>query len=130
MDVLAPIDGSETSFRALRFAADLATRFQGTLHVVHVSDAETDATREILDRATAVLEAAGVEDTPEVRTDVELDVRPANRVGEDIVALVEERGYDHVVMGHHGTGAVDRAMLGSAAETVVRSEKVPVTIIP
>jgi nucleotide-binding universal stress UspA family protein len=33
-------------------------------------------------------------------------------------------------MGHHGSGAVQRAILGSAAEAVVRSESVPVTIIP
>lgn len=44
--------------------------------------------------------------------------------------MVAEEGYDHVVMGHHGSGMVDRAMLGSAAETVVDAKEVPVTIVP
>ena len=62
--------------------------------------------------------------------DVRLDLRPANRVGQNILEMVEEEGYDHVVMGHHGAGAVERAILGSAAETVLRSNQVPVTVVP
>ncbi|WP_135853273.1 universal stress protein [Halorussus salinus] len=130
MEVLVPIDGSECSFRALDFAIDFARRFEASLHVVHVSDSETDATDEILDRARERLDEAGVPDEPEVSTDVDLSFRPAERVGKDILALVEERGYDHVVMGHHGSGAVDRMMLGSAAHTVVEEETVAVTIVP
>ncbi len=130
MEVLVPIDGSECSFRALDFAIDFARRFEASLHVVHVSDSETDATDEILDRARERLAEAGVPDEPEVSTDVDLSFRPAERVGKDILALVDERGYDHVVMGHHGSGAVDRMMLGSAAHTVVEEETVAVTIVP
>lgn len=130
MDILVPIDGSECSFRALDFAIEFAERFEAALHVVHVSDAETDATDEILSRARERLEEAGVDDDPEISTDVDLSFRPAETVGKDILKLVAERGYDHVVMGHHGGGTVERAMLGSAANTVVNEEAVPVTIVP
>jgi nucleotide-binding universal stress UspA family protein len=130
MQLLVPVDGSETSFRALRFATELARRFEATLHVVHVTDAETDATDEIIERARGVLAEEGVVDDPEIALDVGLEFRPSRRVGEAILDLVEERGYDHVVMGHHGAGVVERAILGSAAETVVRSDRVPVTVIP
>lgn len=130
MDILAPIDGSDCSFRALSFAADMATRYGGSVHVVHFTKAETDASDAIIDRARDVLESEGVEGEPEVSTDVNLEFRPANRVGESVLDLVEERGYDHVVMGHHGSGTVERAILGSAAETVLRAERVPVTVIP
>ncbi|UPW01784.1 universal stress protein [Halorussus gelatinilyticus] len=130
MEILVPIDGSECSFHALDFAIEFARRFEASLHVVHVSDSETDATDEILARARERLAEEGVTDEPEVSTDVDLAFRPADRVGEDILALVEERGYDHVVMGHHGSGAVDRMMLGSAAHTVIEEESVAVTIVP
>ena len=130
MEILVPIDGSECSYRALDFAIELARRFEASLHVVHVSDAETDATDEILARARERLREEGIEDEPEVSTDVDLAFRPAERVGEVILDLVDERGYDHVVMGHHGAGTLERAILGSAAETVLRAEKVPVTVIP
>jgi nucleotide-binding universal stress UspA family protein len=130
MEVLVPIDGSECSFRALDFAIEFVRRFEGSLHVVHVSDAETDSTADILERARERLTAAGVEDEPEISTNVDLAFRPADTVGRDILELVAERGYDHVVMGHHGRGAVERAILGSAAHTVVEEESVPVTVVP
>lgn len=130
MEILVPIDGSECSTRALDFAIEFARRFEATLHVVHITDEETDATNDILATARATLREAGVEDEPEISTDVDLSFRPAERVGEDILALVDERGYDHVIMGHHGGGTVERAILGSAAHTVVEEESVPVTIVP
>jgi nucleotide-binding universal stress UspA family protein len=130
MDILAPVDGSDCSFRALEFAAGMARRYEADLHVVHFSDEETDATATIVERAKTVLDAQGVDAVPEVTTDVDLEFRPADQVGEDILELVQEHGYDHVVMGHHGSGTIERAILGSAAETVMRSERVPVTIVP
>lgn len=108
----------------------MVDRYEATLQVVHFSQSETEATDRILDRAREVLDEEGVEATPRVATDLGLDFRPSNRVGEDILSLVEEADIDHVVMGHHGAGMVDRAILGSAAETVVRADVVPVTIIP
>jgi len=128
--ILAPVDGSDTSERALRFAAELSRRFEGTIHVVHVTDQQTEATERILERAEAILEEEGIPGTPAVSLDLELTFRASDRVGDDIVALVEEGEYDHVVMGHHGAGAVDRLILGSAAETVVRAGEVPVTVVP
>lgn len=129
MNVLVPIDGSDCSTRALEFAVEFAERFDATLDVVHFSDAETDATTEICDRAAAII-PDDVNYTVRVIADEELDFRPAERVGELILDHSELDGYDHVIMGHHGSGALDRAILGSAAEKVIRSEKIPVTIIP
>lgn len=125
-----PIDGSDPSFRALEFAAEFSRRFEASLHVVHITDVETDATQEITDRAREVLEEEDIEDTPEIAIDLEMSSRPSSKVGQDILDLVAERGYDHVIMGHHGSSAVERVILGSAVETVVRSKEVPVTIIP
>lgn len=129
MRVLVPVDGSDCSRRALRFAAEFAGNFDADLRVVHITDAETDATEEILRRAKETLAEEGLDVEPEVDIDVGLTFRSSNRVGNDILDLVEEDGYDHVVMGHRGAGAVERAILGSAARTVVEANTVPVTII-
>lgn len=123
-----PVDDSDCSFRALGFGADMAARYDAALHVVHFADEETETTDAVVQRAERVLDARDVDADPEVSTD--LDVRSGGRTGSDILDLVDERGYDHVVMGHHGAGTIERAILGSAAETVLRSEKVPVTVIP
>jgi nucleotide-binding universal stress UspA family protein len=128
MEFLVPVDDSDCSFRALGFGADMAARYDAALHVVHFADEETETTDAVVQRAERVLDARDVDADPEVSTD--LDVRSGGRTGSDILDLVDERGYDHVVMGHHGAGTIERAILGSAAETVLRSEKVPVTVIP
>jgi nucleotide-binding universal stress UspA family protein len=130
MQILCPIDGSETSFRALRFATDMVDRYDGELHVVHFSNEADEASEQIIERARTVLAEEDADADPRVATDLGLDFRPSDRVGADILDLVDELGIDHVVMGHHGSGMVERAILGSATETVVRADAVPVTIIP
>jgi nucleotide-binding universal stress UspA family protein len=131
MEVLAPIDGSECSFRALRFATEFVKRYDGSIHVVHFTDVPGQGTEQLVSRARTHLDEAGLQSDPEVMTKVRMsEPKYANRVGKDILQLVEEEDFDHVVMGHHGTGRIGRAILGSAAETVLRAAEVPSTIIP
>lgn len=130
MDVLAAVDGSDNSMRALRFAAEFAVNYDADLHVVHVSDDETDATDTIFDRAREVLADSEVRADLELRETDEMRVRSAESAAKEILAYVSENGIDHVVMGHHGAGRVERALLGSASETVVRGTTVPVTVVP
>lgn len=131
MEVLVPIDGSDCSFRALDFATQFVRDAGGSLHVVHITDYRDEETAALLDRAERVIDEAGLEDVPEIVTSLKLsEPRFANQVGKDILRLADEGGYDHVLMGHHGTGRIGRAILGSAAETVVRAAETPCTIIP
>jgi len=125
-----PVDGSDCSFRALGFAAGMAGRYDGGLDVVHFAESESERTDAVVERAERILDAQDVDAEPEVNTDVEVEFRPSDGVGDDILDLVSERGYDHVVMGHHGSGTLERALLGSAAETVLHSDRVPVTVVP
>ena len=130
MRILVPVDGSDCSERALRFAAEMSRRYEGSLKVVHVTDVETEATELIVERAREVLAEEGIVDEATVSIDLELAFRSANRIGDDILELAEDGDFDHVVMGHHGSGAVERLILGSAAETVVRAGEVPATVVP
>jgi nucleotide-binding universal stress UspA family protein len=131
MKVLAPIDGSDCSFRALEFAIEFVTRYDGTLHVVHITDYTSDTTDQILTEAQAMLDEAGIENLPEIVTDTRMSKpRYANQVGKDTLQLADDNDYNHIVMGHHGTGRIGRAVLGSAARTVVRAAEHPATIVP
>jgi nucleotide-binding universal stress UspA family protein len=127
--MLVPVDGSECSFRALEFGVEMARCFDADLHVVHFSDAETDATTSILDRARSLLDENTTADDPELVLAGE-QMRRASSVGDAILDYVEEHEYDHVVMGHHGDGFIGQAIVGSAAEKVLHAEKVPVTVVP
>jgi nucleotide-binding universal stress UspA family protein len=129
--VLVPIDGSDVGFRALSFGADLAGAFDASLDAVHVTTGEDAVPDAVVDRAERILSSAPVDTSLEVSPDLDLDFRPADRLGETVLELVAERGYDHVVMGHaEPPGPVERALLGSAVETVIRSERVRVTVVP
>jgi nucleotide-binding universal stress UspA family protein len=97
--------------------------------VVHFSNDRTDATETILDRAREAIDESTLTDVPDVEL-IDRNVWTDSSVGKAIVRYADEESYDHVVMGHHGSGAVGRAILGSAAETVVRAESIPVTIVP
>lgn len=131
MKVLAPVDGSGSSLEALAFAADLATRFGGSLDVVHITDYEDDATEEVRARARDVLADRDVDAEPEVITQMELADRGAStKIGRHILELVSKRGYDHVVIGRHGGGHLEKLVLGSASEKVVSESEVPVTVVP
>lgn len=131
MQVLVPIDGSDCSFRALRFAIEFAERFDASLHIVHITDAEAEPSTAVLDRARDLLAEEDHEATTELLGARNLsDPGYANQIGKDVLKLVEDRGYDHIIMGHHGTGAVGRIIVGSAAETVLRACEVPATIVP
>lgn len=129
MKVLVPIDGSECSFRALEFATEFAQRQDATVRVIHVTDHRTEATDDLIQRAQSFLSQKGLEDTVDVYYNVRT-FRRADSIGKDILEIIEEEDIDHVVMGHHGTGAIGRMILGSAAKTVVQSASVPVTVIP
>lgn len=131
MRVLVPVDDSDCGFRALSFAAEFVRETGGELHVVHIAGSEDETSRAVVDRARQHLEAEGVTADPEVVTDLGLSApRYGTQIGKDILELVERREVDHVVMGHHGEGRVERLVLGSAARTVVESGAVPVTVIP
>ena len=128
MDVLVPIDGSACSIHALEFAAEFARRFDASLDVVHFSDAETEATDEIRDRATDRL-PDDIDATVRIIVDDGLDFRPAEHIGRAILSIVDERDIDHVIMGHHGSGTVDRAILGHPEDIFVPIERIRPAVI-
>lgn len=133
--ILHPTDGSEGSDAAADHAIDLATRYDASLHAVHAVDTSVapetnvvgvfeqleEAGRAAVDRVVERAEAAGVD---AVEGSVERG-RP-HRV---ILDAVDDHDVDIVVMGTHGRTGIDRYLLGSVAEKVVRTSPVPVLTV-
>ena len=130
-DVLVPTDGSDCAAAAIGYATDLAERYDATVHVLSVVDSRTlenaphyEEVRaehvELVDDVCAdVADHCAVE--REVRTDVPHDA---------ILDYATEHDVDLVVMGTHGRTGVDRYLLGSVTEKVVRLSDAPVLTIP
>lgn len=136
--ILVPTDGSPTSERALRHAAAVASVQDADLHVVYVLDTAT--------YAGLPMETAweGVDEV--LRSDAEAALADAERVADElcidlethlvegkptrgIVEFAERADCDLIVMGTRGRGGIDRLLLGSVTETVIRAADVPVTTI-
>jgi nucleotide-binding universal stress UspA family protein len=136
-NILVPTDGSEPSQRAAKHAIDLADRYDATIHTLYVIEAATLTPD--LDTAALYdeLESIGRRATDDV-------VKDAERAGLDsvreeitrghassrIVEYIGDQEIDLVVMGTHGRTGLDRFLIGSVAEKVLRQSPVPVLSVP
>lgn len=136
--VLCALDFSEGSERALEFAVDLARRAKAELHLVHVYELPVypslSGVLEEVPDFIAAIEAdveAGLRRLAEARgaKDARLHV-VAGRAAEGIVGLASSLSADAVVMGTEGRTGLERLLLGSVAERVVRTSRVPVFAVP
>ena len=133
--ILVPTDGSDGTDAAVDHAIDLAETYDAALHTIYVVDANVGAdagvanvyanleqageraVQDVVDRA----EAAGVE-TVEGAVAEGVPHRA-------ILDYAEQRDVDLIVMGTHGRTGLDRYLLGSVAEKVVRLSDVPVMTV-
>jgi nucleotide-binding universal stress UspA family protein len=135
--VLCPIDFSTSSQHAVELAAELARRGAAQLALLHVVEVPPVSTRgqqmieflRELDRySTEHLDqwAARLEGTLPGRV---AKLPRIGRAGAEILkALDEDPALDLVVIGSHGRTGLERWLLGSVAEKIVRHARCPVLV--
>jgi nucleotide-binding universal stress UspA family protein len=139
-NIVIATDGSENTQKAISYGIEIAKISGATVHALYVVDSSSfasipmsseggwEAMYEILktegEKAVSAVknqgEAAGVD----VR-EVVLEGHPTN----EIIEFSENNNIDLIVMGTLGKTGLDRFLLGSVAEKVVRSSKVPVMVV-
>ena len=136
--ILVPTDGSEGVERAVSHAVDLAAAHGATIHAVYVvntagftglpMESSWEGVEEMLreDAENALELVRTLADQRGVTVETHVLEGPPQR---EIVRYAEEEGCDLVVMGTHGRGGIDRLLLGSVAEKVVRASNVPVMTV-
>ncbi|MFB6141085.1 MAG: universal stress protein [Halosimplex sp.] len=143
-DVLVPTDGSGLAVRALDEALTVAALADANVHVLYVvddaaiaelatdtgvDDVSFDAdVDELFDRFEAAGEHA-IDDLRARARDRGVEVTAAIRQGlprDEILAYVDEHDIDLIVMGTHGRSGIQRYVLGSTTEQVLRRAPVPV----
>ncbi|WP_440007143.1 universal stress protein [Halomicrococcus sp. SG-WS-1] len=132
--ILVPLDDSEESDAVLDHALDLAEAADARVHLLSVVDEKMmarDVTEDILfDRLEAAAEdtvEAGVATAEERGIDADGEVVHGKPYRE-ILAAAEDA--DLVVIGTHGRRGVDKLLLGSVSEKVVRASPTPVLLVP
>ena len=133
--ILVPTDGSQGSAHVALQAIDLAEQYGATIHVLSVvNDShrsiipdvgnKTDSLREeaenAIERVRKMASVHGVDAVGEIR-----EGDPA----EEILAYAEEIAADAIVAGTHGRSGVERRLIGSVAERLVRRATCPVMTI-
>lgn len=134
--ILVPVDFSETSAAALRYGVNLARGFKATLHLLHVPEHPGEAAEaEYPIGLFETMQNAAHDRLRHLLTDVdanELQPQCSMRLGaapEAIVDYAQEHDIDLIVMGTHGRTGLARVLLGSVAETVVRTAPCPVLTV-
>jgi len=120
--ILFPTDAGPGAEAALDHAVDLAERHDATLDVLFAAGGDDDLDPEAaVESAAETARAAGVDANTVVLEGSPRDV---------IVDYVADRGVDVVVMATHARRGLERYMLGSVTEKVLRSVAVPVLVVP
>lgn len=132
--LLVPTDGSALSEEAVEYAVSLARAHDATIRTVYVVNAANYGSLPMETAWDGIGEALreegenAVERVREV-VDGRVPVETVVREGSPSRAIVDEAQAgecDLIVMGTHGRGGIDRLLLGSVTERVVRRSSVPV----
>ena len=132
--ILVPTDGSVGSAHVALQAIDIAETYDATIHVLHVVDESVrafvagfgdeseldDRGKEAVERVAAMARAHDVD----VVTAIE-DGDPARH----IVEYADDIDADLIVAGTHGRSGVERRLIGSVAERLVRRARCPVMTV-
>lgn len=149
---MVPLDGSPHSLKALQVSLQIAKKFNGKITLIHVysvnagymSSAEptslippnmslipataysrvVESTRKrgtkILEEGEPQVEAEGIE--------VELMLREGHHIVQEILNVLDDRGFDLVVMGARGLSKIKKILLGSVTDGVIRNTPCSVLI--
>jgi nucleotide-binding universal stress UspA family protein len=139
--ILVAVDGSEYSKKALEFACELAEKFDGTLHIVHVPQGFAADRVMVLGGASIMIHAGHEQIEKAGRTLIDTASEIAERrlpgkvttelrggdPAAEIAASAKESESDCVVIGSRGLGDFGGLLLGSVSHKVNHS--VPCTCI-
>ena len=137
--ILCPIDYSDCSAMALRYAVGLALKDSGRLYLMHTIDKRIydyggpiyEVQPSPDEETIARLKEKLAESMPkEIRGDIEVETIVSVGIpSQEIVNVAHEKEVDIIVMGTHGRTGVAHVVMGSVAENVTRKALCPVLTV-
>ncbi|ELY96942.1 UspA domain-containing protein [Natrialba chahannaoensis JCM 10990] len=129
-DVLIPTDGSDGTRRSIAHGLTIAEQFDAQIHALSVvpegplgtleSEEATPTAHHAVDHVAAEAAHAGIEATTTVENGVPHEV---------ILEYADEHDIDMIVMGTQGRTGLDRVLVGSVTERVVRMAEMPIVTV-
>ena len=140
-NILVPVDGSDSSLKALTHAVKLAKIHCSQINVISVIDelklpfgAEyrlwaNESHQELIRTSLEFLnnEIISIRDNePDLKIDAEIvEGNPTKK----IIQKSEEGNYDLIVLGKKGMGIVEELVMGSVTHKVLNQSKIPVIVV-
>jgi nucleotide-binding universal stress UspA family protein len=138
-NILVPTDLSDGAEEALDYACELATKFGAKIHLLNVIGIPALGVPELgVALTSSLIDTIIADNQSSLDSLVEIKRSHAQfgdvllRTGDarDVInQTAKEVDADLIVMGTHGRRGVSRALLGSVAETVVRTAPCPVLTV-
>jgi len=138
--ILLPTDFSNYAAAATTYACELAAKFDAELHLLHTLETHLASTPEFVmglaipnyiseSRAAAEKSLAGVLDPKwsAGRTVIQAVVEGSPKV--EIIQYARKQNIDLIVLATHGRTGLPHVIMGSVAETVVRTAPCPVLTV-
>jgi nucleotide-binding universal stress UspA family protein len=140
--ILVPVDGSETSWKALETAESLAEKYGGSLIVTNVmvpygagNLLQMSLDQTLIDQNNAAMKKAGyatLDMAKDKLADYKGEVEYKEAIGnpaEQILELCKDEKCDTIVIGSRGLSGVEEFLLGSVSSKVSQYAKVPVVVV-
>jgi nucleotide-binding universal stress UspA family protein len=126
--IMVPTDGSKCSLKAEDVAITIAQKFNGKLVAVHIIDEQLIYPFEILEEeGNKILDSVAEKGR---RQDVEVEqVLIVGNPTHDMAKIVEKTRADLLVIGSHGKTGLTKILMGSVAESALKSVKIPVLMV-
>ena len=142
--ILVPTDFSTYSDNALRHALDIAKQYDAKVFLLHVIDEHfrqcmedyclSDAVMKQLEQESITRSADKLQQEINRLANQPPDVKISGFVRRgiphhEILQEQEEKNIDLIVMASHGRTGIQKILIGSVAEKVMRSAKCPVLLV-
>jgi nucleotide-binding universal stress UspA family protein len=138
-EILLPIDGSGVATAVVDQVRDIAQATAARIHLVHVTSVGAhadDLTIPAPDDLVDAAEQRGTEATTEIAElvrEADLDTVQTVRRGtpaEELLGYAEDEDIDLIAMATAGRRGLDRLLLGSTTERIIRKAAMPVLAVP
>ena len=137
--ILCPVDFFPASDAAVHYAADLAAECGATIHLLHVIKPIAASAYEYVVDTIEIIKSMQESTIQEMNNLVakldqnsvvcESEVRIGD-VDDEIQQAIAAIRPDLVVMGTHGRTGIERWLMGSTTQNVLRHSPVPLVVIP
>lgn len=138
--ILIPTDGSKQALKAAKHSLWLSDKSQGeiiALHVIETSSFSNIRARDLKHEMKDMLKDEGdqaIQEIIQISQKNDLNTKIMSRVEEGsaadkILDVADDESVDLIVMGTSGKHGIDRFLIGSVAEKVVRNSTKPVLVV-